>query len=155
MARSAVTFRLREATPADLDTLLPLVRELWVHEQMTWDDARTPAALAQLLGDATLGRVWIADESGRAVGYLALCFGYSLEFLGRDAFIDELYTDPAFRSRGLGAQLLAHAEAACAGLGVHALHLEVDHVNARAKGLYARSGFRDHDRHLMTKRVTR
>ena len=105
MPRSAVSFRLREATPGDLDRLLPLVRELWKHEQMTWDDARTPAALARLLGNETLGRVWIAEDAGRAIGYLALCFGYSLEFLGRDAFVDELYTDPAFRDLGIGARL--------------------------------------------------
>jgi ribosomal protein S18 acetylase RimI-like enzyme len=153
MARSAVSFRLREATPGDLERLLPLVRELWTHEQMVWDDARTPAALARLLGDETLGRVWICEEAGRVVAYLALCFGYSLEFFGRDAFVDELYTDPALRDRGIGERLLAHAEAACPALGVRALLLEVDHVNARAKGLYARSGFREHARYLMTKLV--
>jgi len=153
MPRTAMPSSVRIAKPEDLEALLPLVRELWKHEQMAWDDARTPAALARLLGDGSLGRVWIAHDSGRAIAYLALGFGYSLEFLGRDAFVDELYVDPAHRNRGLGARLLAVVEAACAELGVRALHLEVDHENARAKGLYARAGYRDHARFLMTRRL--
>jgi ribosomal protein S18 acetylase RimI-like enzyme len=153
MPRFRVSFSTRIATPEDLERLLPLVRELWKHEHMEWDDVRTPAALARLLGDETLGRVWISEDAGRVIAYLALCFGYSLEFFGRDAFIDELYIDPAYRNHGHGFHLLATVEAACPALGVRALHLEVDHLNARAKGLYARAGFTDHDRYLMTKPV--
>ena len=153
MPRFGVSFSTRIATPADLERLLPLVRELWKHEHMEWDDSRTPAALARLLGDPSLGRVWISEDAGRAIAYLALCFGYSLEFFGRDAFIDELYVDPAYRNHGHGAHLLATVEAACPELDVRALHLEVDHVNERAKGLYKRAGFEDHDRWLMTRKV--
>lgn len=145
--------RIRRATPADHGRLLPLVRELWAHERMAWDEVRTPAALARLLAEPELGRVWIAeDDDAHAVGYLALCFGYSLEFLGRDAFIDELYVDDAFRGRGLGRELVAAVEDACEALGVAALHLEVDDENPRAHALYAALGFEAHARALMTKR---
>ncbi|MGH9887620.1 MAG: GNAT family N-acetyltransferase [bacterium] len=151
MARSAMSFSVRTAGPGDLEPLLPLVRELWKHEALHWHETGTPAALARLLGDASLGRVWIGELDGAAIGYLVLCFGFSLEYLGRDAFVDELYVEPALQGRGLGLQLLAVAEAVCAELGIAALHLEVDHVNPRAKALYARAGFREHARHLMTK----
>ena len=144
--------RTRLATPADHERLLPLVRELWRHERLDWDAARTPAALARLLGDASLGRVWIAEDGAHAVGYLALCFGYSLEFLGRDAFVDELYVDEAQRGRGIGTALLEAAEAACGELGVGALHLEVDDTNPRAHAHYLRFGFEAHARALMSKR---
>jgi len=146
-------FSVRIAEPGDLERLLPLVRELWTHELMQWHETATPAALARLLRDGSLGRVWIAEESGAPIGYLVLCFGYSLEYLGRDAFVDELYVEPALRGSGLGAQLLAAADTACSALGIAALHLEVDHENPRARELYARAGFRDHARHLMTKSI--
>ena len=155
MPRFGVSFSTRIATPGDLERLLPLVRELWKHEHMEWHETRAPEALARLLKDDTLGRVWISEDAGRVIAYLALCFGYSLEFFGRDAFIDELYVDPAYRNHGHGAHLLATVAAACPALGVGALHLEVDHVNERAKGLYARAGYSDHDRFLMTKHVSR
>jgi ribosomal protein S18 acetylase RimI-like enzyme len=148
-----MSIRTRLAVPADLERLLPLVRELWKHEHMEWDATRTPAALARLIGDASLGRVWIMEDDGRAIAYLALCFGYSLEFFGRDAFIDELYIDPDYRNVGHGFRLLAIVEDACAELDVRALHLEVDHVNERAKELYKRAGFVEHDRWLMTRRL--
>lgn len=146
--------RTRLATPADQARLLPLVRELWRHERLDWDEARTPAALARLLGDGSLGRVWIAEDEddGHAVGYLALCFGYSLEFLGRDAFVDELFVEDVCRGHGVGSALLEAAEAACEELGVQALHLEVDDTNPRAHALYVRFGFEPHARALMTKR---
>jgi len=155
MPRSAMPFSVRIAEPGDLERLLPLVRELWEHEEMPWHETGTPAALARLLGDDSVGRVWIAEDAGRPIGYLALCFGYSLEYLGRDAFVDELYVEPSLRGSGLGAQLLALVEAACPALGVSALHLEVDHTNARAKQLYVREGFRDNGRFLMTKPIQR
>ncbi len=153
MPRSGVSFSTRIATPGDLEGLLPLMRELWKHEHMEWHETRTPGALARLLADESLGRVWISEDAGRAIAYLALCFGYSLEFFGRDAFVDELYVAPAYRNHGHGAHLLATVDAACPALGVRALHLEVDHVNERAKGLYARAGYTDHERFLMTRRV--
>ena len=152
MPRSAMSIRTRVAAPSDLERLLPLVRELWAHEHMEWHETRTPAALARLLGDASLGRVWIMEDRDRAIGYLALCFGYSLEFFGRDAFIDELYLEPEYRNLGHGFTLIATVEAACPELGVRALHLEVDHGNERAKALYKRAGFSDHERWLMTRR---
>jgi ribosomal protein S18 acetylase RimI-like enzyme len=43
------------------------------------------------------------------------------------------------------------AEDACLRLGVRALHLETDRTNPRAAALYARHGYVDHGRHLMTK----
>ncbi len=153
MPRSRMSISTRIAAPADLERLLPLMRELWLHEHMEWDAVRTPAALARLLGDAALGRVWIMEDDGHAFGYLALCFGYSLEFLGRDAFIDELYLEPEYRSLGHGFALIETAAAACPELEVRALHLEVDHANERAKGLYKRAGFSDHARWLMTRPV--
>jgi ribosomal protein S18 acetylase RimI-like enzyme len=40
-------------------------------------------------------------------------------------------------------------------LGVNAVHLEVNHGNKPALGLYRRTGYADHNRYLMTKWVRR
>jgi ribosomal protein S18 acetylase RimI-like enzyme len=96
--------------------------------------------------------VWLAAaKGGPPVGYLVLGFGYSLEFLGRDAFVDELYVDEAHRGGGLGRRFLQAAERVCRANGVRALHLEVDPSNAVAQALYRSWGFADHDRRLMTR----
>ena len=41
-----------------------------------------------------------------AVGYLVLTLGYSLEYGGRDAFIDEVYIRSSYRGRGIGTAAL-------------------------------------------------
>jgi ribosomal protein S18 acetylase RimI-like enzyme len=46
-------------------------------------------------------------------------------------------------------------EARARELGVNAIHLEVDRGNDPALGLYRRTGYVDHDRHLMTKWLRR
>jgi GNAT superfamily N-acetyltransferase len=83
-----------------------------------------------------------------------LTFGYSLEFHGRDAFVDELYLQEGARGRGTGRQALEFLAGVCSDLGVRALHLEVVRGNEAAQRLYRGFGFEDHDRYLMTKWVS-
>jgi GNAT superfamily N-acetyltransferase len=143
----------RTAGPSDLEALLPFVREFWEIERIPWVEPTVRRALGGILANRELGRVVVIELESVPVGYYALTLGYSLEFGGRDAFVDELYLRPAHRGRGLGAQALEHAAGLCAELGVGALHLEVDHVNPRARALYERSGFAIHERALMTRRI--
>lgn len=141
----------RPATPADVEPLLRLVEAFHSEDGYPFREEEARINLLRLLAEPQLGRLWVADEAGALAGYLVLAFGFSLEFRGRDAFIDELYVVPSLRGRGLGKQALALAEAACRELGVRALHLEVERDNEEGLGLYRKTGFVDHDRYLMTK----
>ena len=142
---------VRPATTADFGVLIPMVRELQVHEHLPPPGKEVEKALRDLLADDRLGCVLLAEDSGRPVGYTVLGFGYSLEFHGRDAFVDELYVAEAARGQGIGSLLLDAAEMACRARGIKALHLESGHGNPRATALYERRGFKAHERHLMTK----
>jgi ribosomal protein S18 acetylase RimI-like enzyme len=145
----------RVAGPNDLETLLPLVREFWAIERLAFVEPEVRRALAGLLANVHFGRMVLFERAGAPIGYYALTLGYSLEHLGRDAFVDELYVREAHRGQGLGTRALAHASAQCVELGVRFLHLEVDHVNPRARALYERNGFAPHARALMTRRIAR
>jgi GNAT superfamily N-acetyltransferase len=149
----AVSFRT--AGPRDVETLVPLVRDFWVIERLRFSEPGVRQALLGLLEHPELGRVVLMEEDGAALGYFVLALSYSLEYFGRDAFVDELFVCESRRGRGLGARALAHAAELCAELGVKALHLEVDHVNPRARALYERSGFEPHERALMTRLLAR
>ncbi len=85
------------------------------------------------------------------VGYLVLTFGYSLEFHGRDAFIDELFIRASHRGRGWGTRAMEQAESTAKALNIRAVHLEVGHGNTRAQEFYSKMGYNDHERYLMTK----
>lgn len=86
-----------------------------------------------------------------ALSNAVLCLGFSLEYKGRDAFVDEIYIRAAFRGQGLGKRALEFPEAECRALGVQALHLEVERANTNAQEVYRKHGFIDQDRYLMTK----
>jgi ribosomal protein S18 acetylase RimI-like enzyme len=137
----------------DEATIWELMREFYSFEHLPFDEPRGRAALGRLLGDPGLGRAWRIEAGGHVAGYLVVTFGYSLEFHGRDAFVDELYLREEFRGHGLGRRAIEVAEAECRASGIAALHLEVERKNTPAQAFYRRMGFADHDRYLMTKRL--
>ena len=145
-------FELVTATSADLDALLPLVRAYHRFDGIDMSEERRRRAVRPLLDDESAhGRIWLIESSGVIVGDVAVCFGYSIEFEGPDAFVDELYIDEAARGRGIGAAVLRRVMALAAALGVTALHLEVARDNARARRLYSKLGFGSRERfHLMS-----
>jgi GNAT superfamily N-acetyltransferase len=141
----------RRADDRDLDRLLDLQAAYYREDEYVHRPEEARRAWTALLHDGRFGEAWVVEAGGVVEGYLVVTFGYSLEFLGRDAFVDELYLGEPFRGRGLGRQALQVAEEVCRRAGIRALHLEVEHVNEAAAGLYRRTGFVSHTRHLMTK----
>jgi ribosomal protein S18 acetylase RimI-like enzyme len=144
---------LRPARLGDVDVIVPLMRDFCAEDGHPFDEAKARAALEGLLHDAREGRAFVVEEDGALAGYLVVTFGYSIEFRGRDAFVDELYLVPAHRGRGLGREALHVAEACCREAGAHALHLEVGRDNARAQRLYRSWGFGDRSSYLMSKEL--
>jgi ribosomal protein S18 acetylase RimI-like enzyme len=141
----------RPATAQDLDALVALMREFYAHEGIDFDPDVARAAMHGLLEDPSRGRAWLVVDAEGPAGYVALTLGWSLEYGGRDAFLDEIFLAERLRGRRLGERAIDLALEACRALGVRALHLEVARVNAPAQSLYRRLGFLDHDRYLMTK----
>jgi ribosomal protein S18 acetylase RimI-like enzyme len=153
----ASAIKLREATPEDEAELLRMMRALAVREpgKIAFDAAAAQVALRTLFAQPELGRTWLVCDGASAIGYVVLTLGFSFEFRGRDAFIDELYIAPAYRRRGLGRMAMEFAEKRARELGVNAIHLEVDHGNDPAMELYRGIGYADHARYLMTKWLTK
>jgi ribosomal protein S18 acetylase RimI-like enzyme len=145
---------LKEANAAGVGELLPLMRAYAAFDGLSFDEGTARRTLTQLLADRRLGRVWFIVSEGAVCGYVALCFGFSIELGGRDAFVDELFIEPAYRNRGLGTQALQQAGDAVRADGVVALHLEVRRDNAEAQRYYERLDFRKRDRYFfMTRRL--
>jgi diamine N-acetyltransferase len=87
------------------------------------------------------------------VGYVLFTFGFDIEFGGRFAVITDLYLQPGWRGKGLGAETLRFVAAECQSLGVRALQLEVEQDNVAAQALYRKFGFRQLTRLAMLKRL--
>lgn len=136
---------LAATTVEELDLLADYMRALRDEDPFQnsgpSEDQAGLAAMTSLVTDGTLGRCWVIRARERPAGYLALTFGYSIEFGGRTAFVDELYVAPAFRRRGIAREALRLASEAAIDLGVRALFIEVSGANEAAGRLYRSCGF--------------
>lgn len=143
------TFKPAEAS--DIDRLLMCMQEFYEIDNHQFNATVACNALKKLLSDESLGRIWLIHYQGEAIGYVVLTLGYSLEYQGRDAFIDELYIRAEYQGQGFGKQTLKFVEDAARSLGINALHLEVERENTSAQSFYRGVGFKDQNRYLMTK----
>lgn len=149
------TSPLQRATRADIPQLLEFIRGYHAFDHFDFDQENSRAAVESLVADEALGRIWLIVENGVSVGYLCICFGYSLEFLGRDSFIDEFFLIESARGHGLGTRALRAAIAETRAVGIRALHLEVERENENAQKLYRKLGFADRSRFfVMSKDLT-
>lgn len=151
------SLEFREAISSDEATLLPMMRALAEQEPevIPFNDSAARGAFHQFLSLPAFGRIWLLYDGAELIGYIILAIGFSFEFRGHDAFIDELYIVPACRRRGFGRQAMAFVEQQAREMGVNAIHLEVDPGNDAALELYRRTGYVDHHRFLMTKWLKR
>jgi GNAT superfamily N-acetyltransferase len=140
-------------TAANLDRAIAMMSGLYQEMGAVHDGERARRATLELMANPSLGGVWLMEIDGETAGYLCVTLGYSLEFDGRFALLDELYVGEQWRSKGMGAQAIAFAQAWGRERGLAAIRLEVSNRNLRAIELYRRHGFKAHERYLMTKWV--
>ena len=143
------TFRL--AAENDTGILLEMMREYYAFDGHAFVEEHARPALVNFLRGPEFGRAWLICDQNVAVGYVVLTFGYSLEYLGRDAFLDELYIRESHRGRGWGHRALQFVEEQARSHQIRSIHLEVVRSNPTAKDFYRRSGYIDHEHRLMTK----
>ena len=146
--------RFRPALAGDVDAIVAMMRGYYAQDGYTFVESEARAAALMLINQPSLGRLWVARDGDEVVGYLAVALGFSFEYRGREAFVDELLIAESHRGRGLGREALEIAEAYCRKAGVNALHLEVERHRENAIELYKRRGFADYGRCLMTKWLT-
>lgn len=136
-----LTVTLERLGERHLEALLPMIGEYHAFGGVDMPEATRREAARGLLADPRLGSLWAIVEQGTWIGYAALTYGYSIEFGGRDAFIDELFIRESHRGRGVGTEVLAQLKVHALKAGIRVLHLEVDRHNPIAQALYAKLGF--------------
>ena len=145
-----------QATLSDLETLFEMMRHMQRDDpwEEPFHEPTVRANLVELLQNPVYGVIYIVHEANAYIGYLIICFDYSLEYRGKGAWIDELFVEPTHRGKGIGTQLLDLADRASKDRNAKVLHLEVNHANPAIE-LYRRRGFSDHRRYLMSKPLDR
>ncbi len=143
--------QFRVAVESDAELLLDFMQLYYAFDGHGFDREKARAALIALLGNPVYGRAWLILDGDTPIGYIVICLGYSLEWLGRDAFVDEFYLREEYRGRGWGQKAMSFLEDAARDLGVRALHLEVVDGNEAAAHLYPKLGFQPHHSTFLSK----
>jgi ribosomal protein S18 acetylase RimI-like enzyme len=148
----ACRLRFEPVGEAQANILLSLACAFHAEEGRSLD-ADSAAAVLGIARGEPLARGWIVHSAGRAAGYVVITLGFSIEYGGRDGFIDDLYLVPEVRGRGWGRCVLDFACREAKRLGIKTLHLEVEVGNDRAARLYRGAGFEQTGRRLMRLRL--
>lgn len=141
----------KRAEMSDIEILMEFIREFCEVDHHPFDDSTIRVALTKIVSDDSLGRVWLIQHNSEAIGYIVLTFGYSLEYRGREAVIDEIYILESHRGQGIGKRAIEFVEEVSPSLEIKALHLEVERENIAAQRFYQKVGFEAQDSYLMTK----
>lgn len=147
-----ITFKL--ATEKDGPEILKMMEQFNSIDNYPFQYEQTEKNLLLFLGDPNLGRAWMIEENNSIIGYIILAFGFSFEYGGRDAFIDELFLKTAFRQKGIGKLAMDFIQEQAQIHGVKVVHLEVEQHNEVAENLYKRNGYKHNGRLLLSRRIT-
>ena len=138
---------LHRATLEDLERLAPLVAAFHAEEGMDTDEPHRLRGMKPLLKGSPHGEFFLVGPRMAPAGYAMVCYGWSLEYGGLDAYLDEFYLRPAVRGRGIAGDVLHELSVYLAKKGAGALALEVDFNNEAAINAYTKSGFEQRGRY--------
>ncbi|SDG71505.1 GNAT family N-acetyltransferase [Klenkia brasiliensis] len=135
---------IRPVTPADVDAVVALVRELADYEK-SLDEARmTREQLHDALfgpAPALFGHV-ACDAGGTVVGFALWFRNFSTWRGTHGVYLEDLYVSPAHRGTGLGRELLRTLAAICVERGYARLEWSVLDWNTPSIEFYRAAGAR-------------
>lgn len=105
---------IREATPADIPTILALVRELATYERMPDQATATEAQFSEaLFGEAHVAYCVLAEDAGEVAGFALYFLNFST-WSGRPGiYLEDLYVREHTRGQGHGKALMTHLARLC------------------------------------------
>ncbi len=133
---------VRDATAADIDFILRANAGLAQEsESVELDLELLRPGVAAVLADRSLGRYFIAEQDGRAIGQMMLTYEWSDWRNGMFWWIQSVYVEADCRGRGVFSALVRLVERlARESGGVCGLRLYVDRTNRAAQQIYAHLG---------------
>lgn len=132
---------IRAATESDVPVILGFIRELADFEHLSHEVVATETLLRKnLFGERKHAEVLIAEFENRPVGFALYFFSFST-FLGKPGiYLEDLYVQPQFRSKGIGFRLLRTLAKICKERDYGRLEWSVLDWNERALSFYHRLG---------------
>ena len=130
------------ATAKDLPQMVDLLAVLFTDEAEFQPNAdKQRRALEAILGNPTIGTLYVAREGKRVVAMASLLYTISTAEGGKAAWFEDLVVHPDERKRGIGEALLKHVVMQARAVGITRITLLTDMQNERAQAMYRRAGF--------------
>lgn len=131
---------LKQATLSHLD-IVTRYSDLMNEEDGHPASPNNKKALRDLINTPDWGMVKLITLEQKVIGYICVCYGYSIEYGGRDVALDEIYIEPEHRGYGYGAQAIKCIEKELVRMGFISFYLAVTPENKTARAMYKKLGF--------------
>jgi GNAT superfamily N-acetyltransferase len=134
-------FRLRDAGPGDVSTVLHFIKQLAIYEKLAHEVEATEESLQRwMFGPEAVAEAILAETPAGPVGF-ALFYRSFSTFMGAPGFyLEDLYVDEAARGRGLGKALIVAGAKRAIARGCRKYHWQVLDWNQSARDFYAAMG---------------
>jgi len=128
-------------------------KEFYSIDQYSFEEEEQARLTVDFILHPSLGILYIISNETQTIGYVCITYGYSFEYGGKTAFIDELFIIPEERNKGLGSQVMDFILTKAKELKLATLHLEAEKHNDKANKLYSKKGFKNSNRFLLYNRL--
>jgi GNAT superfamily N-acetyltransferase len=107
--RSATTFAIRPATPADVTHIQSMILELAVFEKLEHLVVATEDKLHEgLFGAHPACEAIVGEENGEVVTFALFFHNFSTFLTKRGLYLEDLYVRQSHRGKGYGSRMLKH-----------------------------------------------
>ncbi len=136
-----MSLAIRQARPGDAGLVLSFIRALAEYERLAHEVVATEADIeAALFGPSPRAFCDIAEWEGEPAGFALWFYNFST-FRGRHGiYLEDLFVQPEFRSKGIGRALLGHLAKRCMAEGLARLEWWVLDWNEPALQVYRSIG---------------
>jgi len=104
--------QIETVTATSLEEVLPLVRQYQeFYKIVDISDERNRDFFLQFCGETASGRQFLFREAGKAVAFATVYFSFTSSIPAKVAVLNDLFTLPESRGRGIGRKLIEHCRA--------------------------------------------
>ena len=141
-----------------LPRLLELSRDLHTQDALDYDPERAQNTFMLLQNHSAYGDIYLIQSkeqnSTNIIGFVVLCYSFSIELGGHVATLDQFYLSPEWRRQKVGSHVLPLLEQRAKNKACQIIKLEVNIGNGGARQFYERFDYMPHRQHyIMSKEI--
>ena len=128
---------IEPVTKSNIEEVLPLIRAYQEFYQVSSiSDAKNAQFFSQFLEPNPFGRLFAYREHQNLLGFATVYFSFASTITDKVAVLNDLYTKPECRGKGIGRKLINHARAFAVEQGAARLQWVTAPNNEQAQNLY-------------------